>query len=90
MALDIVDAGRDAVLALFAVQSERIRVLEAAVEELNRLIARSSNNSSLPPSRDSRQARERGPRSRPRGRSRIGSRPFRPASSDGREPRSCG
>jgi len=52
------DAGRDAVRVLFAAQSERISVLEAEIEELKRLIGRSSNNSSLPPSRDSPQARE--------------------------------
>jgi transposase len=51
------DAGRDAVQALFAAQSERISVLEAEIEELKRLIGRSSKNSSLPPSRDSPQAR---------------------------------
>jgi transposase len=51
------DAGRDAVRAVFVAQSERIAVLEAELEELKRLIGRSSNNSSLPPSRDSPQAR---------------------------------
>jgi transposase len=51
------DAGRDAVHALFAVQAEQIAALRAEVEELKRLLGRSSTNSSLPPSRDSREAR---------------------------------
>lgn len=52
------DAGRDAVKALFAAQAERIAALEAEIEELKRLMGRSSKNSSLPPSRDSREARQ--------------------------------
>jgi len=40
------DAGRDAVRVLFAVQAERIAVLEAEIAELRRLIDRSSTNSS--------------------------------------------
>ena len=69
MARDIVDeafdSGRDAVRLLVTAQAERIRVqderiagLEAEIAELSRLIGRSSNNSSLPPSRDSPQARK--------------------------------
>jgi hypothetical protein len=62
VAADVVDvafdAGRDAVRALFAAQGERIAALEAEIEELKRLLSRSSNNSSLPPSRDSREARQ--------------------------------
>jgi transposase len=65
MAGDIVDqaldAGRDAVRALFAAQAARIGVLEAEIEELKRLIGRSSNNSSLPPSRDTPEARAQRP-----------------------------
>lgn len=50
-------AGVDVVVGVIAAQAERIAVLEAEIEELKRLIGRSSNNSSLPPSRDSPQAR---------------------------------
>ncbi len=68
------DAGRDAVQALFAAQAERIRVLEAEIEELKRLISRSSNNSSLPPSRLAHKRGSSGPtRSAPLVRSRAGS-----------------
>lgn len=68
VALDIVDqafdAGRDAVRALFAAQAQRIEVLEAEIAELKRLIGRSSQNSSLPPSRDSTAARGQRPKKR--------------------------
>lgn len=53
------DAGRDAVRALFAAQTQRIGALEAEVEELKRLMGRSSKNSSLPPSRNSRGERKK-------------------------------
>lgn len=76
MARDIVDqafdAGRDAVRALLVAQAERIGVLEAEIEELKRLIARNSNNSSLPPSRDAPQAREQRSKKRSSGKSRGG------------------
>lgn len=61
---EVFDAGRDAVKALFAAQAERIAVLEAEIVQLKRLIGRSSQNSSLPPSRDSAQAREQRPKKR--------------------------
>jgi transposase len=68
VARDIVDeafeAGRDAVRVLFGAQAERIAVLEAEIAELRRLIDRSSQNSSLPPSRDSPMAREQRPKKR--------------------------
>ncbi len=57
-------AGAEAVAALIEAQAVRIAALEAEVEQLRRLIGRSSNNSSLPPSRDSRQAREQRPKKR--------------------------
>jgi transposase len=76
VARDIVDeafdAGRDAVRVLFAVQAERIAVLEAEIAELRRLIDRSSTNSSLPPSRDSPQAREQRPKKRSSGKKQGG------------------
>lgn len=76
MAPDIVDeafdAGRDAVRVLFAAQAERIAVLEAEIAELRRLIDRSSKNSSLPPSRDSREAREERPKKRSSGKKQGG------------------
>jgi hypothetical protein len=56
------DAGRDAVRVLFAAQAERIAGLEAEIAEFRRLIDRSSKNSSLPPSRDSREARQERPK----------------------------
>ena len=46
--------------------------LEAEVEELKRLIGRSSKNSSLPPSRDSREAREQRSKKRSSGRKQGG------------------
>jgi transposase len=58
------DAGRDAVRAVVAAQAERIAMLEAEIAELKRLIGRSSLNSSLPPSRDSPNAREQRPKKR--------------------------
>lgn len=66
------DQGRDAVQVLFAAQSERIAVLEAEVAELKRLMGRNSNNSSLPPSRDSRQAREQRSKKRSSGKKQGG------------------
>jgi transposase len=66
------DAGRDAVRALFAAQAERIAALEAEVEELKRLLGRSSKNSSLPPSRDSREAREQRSKKRSSGKKQGG------------------
>lgn len=57
-------AGPDAVAALIEAQAERIEQLAAEVEELRRLLGRSSRNSSLPPSRDSRQEREKRPKKR--------------------------
>ena len=50
-------AGVDVVVGVIAAQAERIAVLEGEIEDLKRLIGRSSNNSSLAPSRDSPQAR---------------------------------
>jgi transposase len=76
MARDIVDeawdAGRDAVRVLFAAQAERIAALEAEIAELRRLIGQSSKNSSLPPSRDSREAREQRPKKRSSGKKQGG------------------
>lgn len=62
-------AGRDAVLALVEAQAARIDELVAAnaalavrLEELERQTGRSSRNSSLPPSRDSPDARKQRPK----------------------------
>lgn len=66
------DAGRDAVRVLFGAQAERIAVLEAELAELKRLIGRSSANSSLPPSRDSREARQQRPKKRSSGKKQGG------------------
>jgi transposase len=66
------DAGRDAVRVLFAAQAERIAALEAEIAELRRLIGQSSKNSSLPPSRDSREAREQRPKKRSSGKKQGG------------------
>ena len=62
-------SGRDAVVALIAAQAQRIEELVAAnarlaarVEELERQASRNSRNSSLPPSRDSPQARKQRPK----------------------------
>lgn len=62
-------AGRDAVIALIEAQAARIDelvalngTLVARVEELERQAGRSSRNSSLPPSRDSPDAREQRPK----------------------------
>ena len=64
-------AGRDAVVALIEAQAARIdelvasnAALAARVEELERQAGRSSRNSSLPPSRDSPQARKERPKKR--------------------------
>jgi transposase len=57
-------AGHDAVVALIEAQATRIDELVARVEELERQAGRSSRNSSLPPSRDSAQARKQRPRKR--------------------------
>jgi transposase len=64
-------AGRDAVVALIEAQAARIDELVAAngalaarVEELERQAGRSSRNSSLPPSRDSPDARKQRPKKR--------------------------
>ncbi len=45
-------------------QAERIEQLASRVEELERLLGRSSRNSSLPPSRDSREERQKRPKKR--------------------------
>jgi len=62
-------AGRDAVVALIEAQAARIDelvasngALAARVEELERQVGRSSRNSSLPPSRDSPDARKQRPK----------------------------
>jgi transposase len=64
-------AGRDAVVALIEAQAARIDelvasnvALAARVEELERQAGRSSRNSSLPPSRDSADARRQRPKKR--------------------------
>lgn len=77
--IDLVYAsGRDAVAALIAAQATRIAAqaarvdelveanarLAARVEELERQAGRSSRNSSLPPSRDSPDARKARPKKR--------------------------
>ena len=54
----VLDAGRDATVALIGAQAEQIALLRAEIEELKRLIGRNSSNSSLPPSRDSAAARK--------------------------------
>ena len=48
----IYDAGREAVVEVLLAMDRRIRQLEARVEKLERQLARSSRNSSLPPSSD--------------------------------------
>jgi transposase len=55
-------AGHDAVVALIEAQATRIDELVARMEELERLAGRSSRNSSLPPSRDSPDARKARPK----------------------------
>ena len=55
-------AGHDAVVALIEAQAARIAELVARVEELERQAGRSSRNSSLPPSRDSPDARKQRPK----------------------------
>src|SRR5450755_1823447 len=67
-------AGVDVVVGVIAAQAERIAVLEGEIEELKRLIGRSSNNSSLAPSRDSPQARgQRSGKKRSSGKKQAGS-----------------
>jgi transposase len=48
----IYDAGREAVVEVLLAMDRRIRQLEARMEKLERELARSSHNSSLPPSSD--------------------------------------
>jgi transposase len=48
----IYDAGREAVVEVLLAMDRRIRQLEARVEKLERQLAKSSRNSSLPPSSD--------------------------------------
>lgn len=60
----VFDAGRDAVAAVIAGQAARIEELVARVEQLEREAGRSSRNSSLPPSRDSPDARKARPKKR--------------------------
>jgi transposase len=61
--IDLVYAsGPDAVAALIAAQAARIDELLARVQELERRAGRSSRNSSLPPSRDSPDARKSRPK----------------------------
>jgi transposase len=64
--------GPDAVAAVIAAQAARIDELIARVEELERQIGRSSRNSSLPPSRDSPDARKTRPKRQGSGRSQGG------------------
>lgn len=68
----VLDAGRDATVALIVAQAEQIAVLRAEIEELKRLIGRNSSNSSLPPSRDSPAARKQRPAKKGSGRSQGG------------------
>jgi transposase len=77
-------AGREAVVALIEAQAARIdelvaqnAALAARVEELERRAGRSSRNSSLPPSRDSPQARKQRPKKKGSGR-RQGGQPGHP------------
>lgn len=65
-------AGLDAVVAVIEAQAERIDQLVARVDELEREIGRNSRNSSLPPSRDSPDARKARPRKKGSGRSQGG------------------
>lgn len=55
-------AGHDAVVALIEAQATRIDELVARLEELERQAGQSSRNSSLPPSRDSPDARKARPK----------------------------
>ena len=48
----IYDAGREAVVEVLLAMDRRIQQLEARVEKLERELAKSSRNSSLPPSSD--------------------------------------
>lgn len=72
----VLEAGADAVRALFAAQAERIAALEAEIEELKRLLGRNSNNSSMAPSKDSREARTQ--RSKKRSGKKQGGQPGHP------------
>ena len=65
-------AGPDAVAALIAAQAEQIALLQAEVEELKRRLGRDSRNSSLPPSRDSAEARNKRPAKKRSGRKQGG------------------
>lgn len=74
--IDLVYAGgRGAVAALIEAQAARIdelvtqnAALAARIEELERQAGRNSRNSSLPPSRDSPEARKRRPKKKASGR----------------------
>jgi transposase len=66
------EAGADAVRALFLAQAERIAALEAELEELKRLLGRNSKNSSMAPSKDSPRAREQRPKKRSSGKKQGG------------------
>ena len=48
----VYDAGREAVVEVLLAMDRRVQQLEARVEKLERELARSSRNSSLPPSSD--------------------------------------
>jgi transposase len=63
----IYDAGREVVVEVLLAMDRRIRQLEARVEKLERELAKSSRNSSLPPSSD-----PPGKRSSPRSKDRSG------------------
>jgi transposase len=63
----IYEAGREAVVEVLLAMDRRIRQLEARVEKLERELAKSSRNSSLPPSSD-----PPGKRRLPRGKDRSG------------------
>lgn len=70
-------AGPDAVAAVIAAQAEQVALLRAEVDELKRLLGRDSSNSSLPPSRDSPDARKKRPAKKRSGR-RQGGQPGHP------------
>src|SRR5205807_1819069 len=66
----IYDAGREAVVEVLLAMDRRIRQLEARVEKLERQLAKSSRNSSRPPSSDppgNRPKRSKDPSGRKRG-----------------------
>jgi hypothetical protein len=48
----VYDAGREAVVEVLLAMDRRVQQLEARVEKLERELAKSSRNSSLPPSSD--------------------------------------